>query len=212
VIAGRTLVLSEEAADVLDSLRRLASATLAGLVGDTGRGRAETARALHELETAGLAEMRAGGVWYPLKGGVDVDEVPDAGGVDSHTRAGAPDAGDGPAHLGALGRGGDARPDPALAVASVEPGAAARSAAGAGEDPLTPSEAEWGAWARARRQALGLSQDALAKRIGRSSAPISSMELGRARERGLNWSMWRADMESVLGPYEAEGGGHGARA
>jgi hypothetical protein len=211
VIAPATqLSLSEEAVDVLDSLRRLASATLAGLVGDTGRSRAETARALHELETAGLAELRAGGVWYPsqlAQVGPRTEE-----GVDAADRglaeaaAGDPEAerGAGPPDAGVRGRDGRDRPEPAE---RGEPSAASRPGKGAGEAPLTPSEAEWGAWARARRLALGLSQDALAKRIGRSAAPISSMEIGRARERGLNWSTWRSDMEGVLGPYEAKKGG-----
>lgn len=67
-----SVALSEAAEDVLDSLRSLRTATVPQLQEDTGRSRAQVAKALVELESAFLAigTRRPGGagmVWEPVE-------------------------------------------------------------------------------------------------------------------------------------------------
>jgi hypothetical protein len=181
IAAARQVDLSEEAGDVLDSLRSIGSATLATLAGDTGRPRAETARALHELETADLAEMR-GGIWYLLRAGPAETASPPAAGLrDQEVSGCTPD-----------------RREPGATESDGEPAVLPDRTTATG-----PSDAEWGAWARARRHELGLSQVELARQIGTSSATVCAMEGGKGLERGYNVATWRPRFEAVL----AVGGG-----
>jgi hypothetical protein len=69
--------------------------------------------------------------------------------------------------------------------------------------PMPPSGPEWGAWARARRGTLGLSQGALAKQIGRAASSVSNAERGETK--GYDVARLRSEVEAVLGPFQAQG-------